>query len=191
MGDAPYPLFVLSDQVDVDYLNSVLQRTADSNDDCFALIPVSILDEKSPYACAPRKRWTDDPDPREIVSEGPKTPLPPSYVSSFVGKTLKDCASYLSNSPEDAAWSIDYFFALDEHCKNEDTILLARAFEDRNKGIHAFPAPTTQAVQKMFSVETSSDFEMKMEAYQNIIKEQGKVDRSIGTPWEFGDSDED
>ncbi|KAI1847812.1 hypothetical protein JX266_006307 [Neoarthrinium moseri] len=156
-----------------------------------ALVPVTIADSKSPYTYALEKQYTDGPGLREIMAEGSKRPLPSTHVSSFAGRSLRDCARYLGDSPDDVSWDKEYFFALDDKCVAEATMPLVNAFESESGDIHAFLAEADQAVDRIMTMETTADFELKMQGYQSVMKRDGKADRSIIIPFEFPDSDDE
>ncbi|KAI8965111.1 hypothetical protein F5Y11DRAFT_313888 [Daldinia sp. FL1419] len=176
----PYALFVLSENIDNDYLNDVLRRTTEANDGRSVFIVVSIPDTSSPYSCGPPRCYVGVGDEQRILTTGGTTAVPDSYISPFLGKTLEDCAAYLSGTPEDITWETEYFCALDEHSKEDDTMMMIRILP--NGRLHAFPRETKMAVLSMMTFLVD-DFEQRLGVYQRMCRRQGKPDRSVGVPW--------
>ncbi|OTB14553.1 hypothetical protein K445DRAFT_12807 [Daldinia sp. EC12] len=176
----PFPLFVLSEDIDVDYVNDVLRRTTESNYNVHVFVVVSIREESYPYACGPQRAFTKVGDESRVLSGECMIAVPDSYVSPFVGKTLEDCAAYLSGTPEDIVWETKFFCALDKYSKEDDTVTLVRILLDDT--LHAIPEKTSRVAGSLMTY-LRDDYERSLERYQRICRREGKPDRSVGVPW--------
>ncbi|KAF2648758.1 hypothetical protein K491DRAFT_698672 [Lophiostoma macrostomum CBS 122681] len=63
------------------------------------------------------------------IPEGSKPPLE-SLPSVWIGKTIEQCAQWLSQAPEDIAVNRIYFAVISENMKENDTVTLCRTVED-------------------------------------------------------------
>ncbi|KAM4060733.1 hypothetical protein HRG_001727 [Hirsutella rhossiliensis] len=184
--NSPFALFVLSETVDVEYINQFLRRTAEENDGNFFLTVVHIPDPSSPYACAPEHRTEGEGEgERSLPSDGTRPPIADSFASPFLGKTLEDCAKYLRATPNNKDWDDEYFCVLGEEDVSEDTVTLVRSFDDG--AVHAFPCSTGECARKMYTA-LGDNFEEKLQIYKDITDAEGDKDRSVGEPYEYDDT---
>lgn len=169
------------------YINAVIRRVFESEGSvAYKLSLVTSLD----YSCVPKKRYIDigDGEKREDIPPGTSPSVPSSFQSPFAGKTLQECASYMRDTPSDAAWQTEYFCTLDENDKSEDTIMLVRRFKNEDgTAVHAFPEPTGGVTEFIINY-IGDDWEDKMKRYKRVASKSGKEDRSVGVPFEFAQS---
>ncbi|KAK6956635.1 hypothetical protein Daesc_001914 [Daldinia eschscholtzii] len=187
---SPFPLFVLSEKASTEYLNDILQRTADVFGDCYFLTLVNIPDPSKPYDCAPDKEmaWEGDRE-YEVSQPGTEPPISEPFVSPFIGKTGEDCARYLIETPEDKVWNIENFCMITDDDVSEDTITLVHRFE--NGAVHSFPSTVEETWGNMMTIWTELFFEEKLQQYQFIMELEPEKDRSVGKPFEFEKWDEE
>jgi len=188
----PYALFVTAEDIDVDvgpaprlchpsltriqYINDTLTRAWKGDMEAAWELYLATDD----YDDAPKKR-TDNQ-----LSEGTKAPVSTDFKSPFIGKALEECAKWLQRAPEERELNREYFTALDEHSKEDDTVLLCRIVDSDGSGnvtLQYFPVPTGDTVVEM---QTSHGlvFDEKLQNYQRQRMTDGKPDRSKGEPYE-------
>lgn len=163
----------------------MLISTADGNDGDFFLVVVQIHSPSEPYACAPHFHTVGEGDEeRSVPSAGTRPPITDSFASPFLGRTVQDCAQYLRGTPNSKDWNKEYFCVLDDDDVDQDTIMVVRRLGGND--VHAFPCPVRETSRKIYTA-LSDNFEEKLLMYQRITKSEGNYDRSIGTPYEYGD----
>lgn len=126
------------------------------------------------YDDAPKVRNNNE------LAEGSKAPISESYASPFVGKTLEDCAKWLQQAPSDVAIDKEYFTALVEHSKEEDTVMACRINGSDESGeldIEYFPQGTDTIVQDMMT-NGGLKWNEKAWNYAAARMNDGKPDRS-------------
>lgn len=132
------------------------------------------------YEDAPKKRSDNE------LSEGTHAPISTGFRSPFVGKTLEECARWLQRGPDEVELNRQYFTALEEHSKEDDTVLLCRTVEsDDDSGnviLQYFPVPTGDAVAEM-QTSLGTKFDEKLQNYQRQRMQDGQPDRSKGEPY--------
>lgn len=164
-------------------MNQFIQRSANSNDGNFFLTVVHIQGDFNPYICAPNIRTISrGGDEWNLGEQGTRPPITNCFTSSFVGKSLTDCAEHLRKSPDGKTWSNEYFCALSEEDVGGDTVMLVRRFH--NGAIHAFPWTVAEAARKLYTA-FGDRFDEHMQMYKRITKGDGGEDRSIGEPFEY------
>ncbi|KAI1481016.1 hypothetical protein F4774DRAFT_408454 [Daldinia eschscholtzii] len=187
---SPFPLFVLSEKASAEYLNDILQRTADQFHSCYFLTLVHIPDPSKAYDCAPDKEMAREGDREYEVSQpGTKPPIPEPFVSPFIGKTAEDCARYLRETPENKVWNIENFCMITDDDVREDTITLVHGF--KNGAVHSFPVTVEETWENMFTMWTELFFEEKLQQHQFVTELEPEKDRSVGKPFEFERYDEE
>ncbi|KAL9110582.1 MAG: hypothetical protein Q9227_004940 [Pyrenula ochraceoflavens] len=168
----PYALFVTTDGVDVAYINKCLTRAWEGNFKAAWFLYVA-----ESYDGAPRKRTDNE------ISEGTKAPMS-DFQSPFLDCSLEECAKWLQSAPDEISLQREYFTALDQFSKEDDTILLCRYVETHTEGqstrkLQYFPVPTSDAVMSMQNA-LGLKFDEKLQNYQRSRMKDGKPDRSKG-----------
>lgn len=116
--------------------------------------------------------------------EGTKAPIQHGRFH-FTGKTLESCADWLRDAPDDVALNREYFTAMDQFSRADDTVLLCRAVRGQQPTklvIECFPEKTDNAVIQM-SVSLGIRFDEALRRYQIRRTVDGKPDRSKGQPY--------
>jgi hypothetical protein len=112
------------------------------------------------------------------LPEGTHAPAS-NFASSFIGKTLDECAEWLQSAPDDVALHREYFTALNEHSKVDDTVLLCRMI---NSKLQYFPVSTGDTVVEMMTSH-GTKFDERLQNYQRQRMRDSKPDRSKGKPY--------
>ena len=124
------------------------------------------------------KRSNGEPPP-----EATKPPLSESFKSPWVGRTVEECAQWLQDAPKDSAVLKDYFTAVNEFSKQDDTVLTCRVrFENGKLKVDYYPMPTEQ-ISMLMLTNRGSYFDERGSGYQARVKHEGKIDRSQGGPF--------
>ncbi len=196
----PYALFVIATDIDVNvssvptclllrsrltrillpqYANDCLTRAWKGNYEAAWELYLATDD----YNDAPKKR--DDNE----LSEGTRAPVAADFAFPFVGKTLEECAQWLQRTPEDVELNRQYFAALTQHSREDDTVLLCRIVNPDDSGnnnniiaLQYFPVPTGDAVIEM-QTALGMAFDERLQNYQRQRMQDGKPDRSKGEPY--------
>ncbi|KAF2822870.1 hypothetical protein CC86DRAFT_372667 [Ophiobolus disseminans] len=175
----PYALFVLDASISKEFLDDCLQRAHDGD-------PTpgwSFWVASTSYADMPAPPQTDKPD-----EEGTEPPLPDSWTSHWIGKTVEECAQWLQKQPtyEGEKYYLDssvrqgYFVAMDEWSKEDGTMLVCRVSkkEDGEElNVDFFPQRVEEVQMQMWTNEGSM-WENKAQAYRDTVRKEGKPDRS-------------
>ncbi|KAK7413933.1 hypothetical protein QQX98_007201 [Neonectria punicea] len=171
----PYALFVLTDDIDIDYLNGSLTRAYKGNYEAGWDLYVAT----DSYSDAPKRLENQYP-------EGTKAPLENSdFRSPFIGKSLESCAEWLKNAPDEVALNREYFTAVDQFSRADDTVLICRVVSGQDKGelaVEYFPEKTDDATTQM-AVSIGLKFDEALQRYQRNRVRDGKPDRSNGEPY--------
>lgn len=118
------------------------------------------------YGDMPKKR-NDKETP-----EGSVAPIPVSFVSPWIGKTLRECARWLQKAPKDVAVNRRYFTALIEDSKGEDTVLVCRIAQSPKSGdveVEYFPQPTDLVALHMVTNDDTR-FDEKALVYRRSLR---------------------
>lgn len=129
---------------------------------------------------APKTREDNKPP------EATKPPLSDSFKSPWAGKSLEDCAKWLRSAPSDVAVHKQYFTAMNEYSKEDDTVLVCRIVESKTGGefdLEYFPESTDTIVMSMWTND-SLKFDEKAQNYQRARMRDGKPDRSKAGPYQ-------
>jgi hypothetical protein len=110
------------------------------------------------------------PGERQPPPEATKPPIESWFKSPWIGKTVEDCARWLQNMPKDSAVQREYFTAMDQFSKEDDTVLTCRI--RNNNGVSMYMITNRE-----------SKFDEAGESYQARAKRNGKPDRSQGGPF--------
>ena len=120
------------------------------------------------------------PGERQPLLEGTKPPLSDSYKSPWIGKTVEDCAEWLQNMPSDSGIQREYFTAMNQFSKEDDTVLTCR-IRNANGKVKVDYYPLSTAVVSMYMITNrGSKFDEAGYNYQARMKREGKPDRSQG-----------
>ncbi|EON68582.1 hypothetical protein W97_07840 [Coniosporium apollinis CBS 100218] len=171
----PYALFVIAQGVNVDYINDSLTRAWKGDFEAAWELYLATDD----YEDAPKKRSDNE------LSEGTRAPISTDFKFPFIGKTLEDCAKWLQRAPDEVELNREYFTALGEHSKEDDTVMLCRIVDSDDAGnvtLQYFPVPTGDAVVEM-QTTLGVKFDEKLQNYQRQRMQDGKPDRSKGEPY--------
>ncbi|KAI8965379.1 hypothetical protein F5Y11DRAFT_312941 [Daldinia sp. FL1419] len=180
----PFALFILSDKITVEYINKLLQRVADDNYGVFCLTLVQTTDPSDPYDCAPDEvRIVEDGRESIISTDGTRPPIPDSFVSPFIGKSLEECAEFLRRTPDKKDWNREHFCVLGDDDVRDDTVTLVRGLD--NGRVHAYPETVELTGSSMFTMWTGNSFEEKLQMYQAGVEEHPEKDRSVGKAFEY------
>jgi hypothetical protein len=116
-------------------------------------------------------------------ANGTEPPIPESYESPWLGKTVEECARWLQAAPDDIASNKKHFAAMNEFSKEDDTVLLCRINTD-NGGfkVDYFPI-TTEHVAMYLHTSSGSRFEEAFGHYQSMAEDEGRPDKSQGGPY--------
>ena len=121
------------------------------------------------------------------IPEGSKPPLG-SLPSAWIGKTIEQCAQWLSEAPEDIAVNKRYFAVICEHMKEEDAVMLCRTVEDipeereEDRGqLQYFPVKT-ERTELILMQTIGIEFLERLMQYRTRRLQEGKPDRSKGGP---------
>lgn len=116
---------------------------------------------------------------------GTEPPISDTFTSPWVGKSLEDCAKWLQQAPADSAVHRDYFTAMNEFSKKDDTVLVCRVkSKDGDKiELEYFPQPTDKIVMEM-ATNGGLKFDEKAQNYQRSRMKDGKPDRSKAGPYQ-------
>ncbi|KAI1656459.1 hypothetical protein F4813DRAFT_364405 [Daldinia decipiens] len=189
----PFALFILSEKISVEYLNTLLERALDTSESSagwYILTVVHITDPSDPYGCAPDEVIVRDGDRvYRMPQKGTRPPLDDSFVSPFLGKTVEDCARYLRGTPDKKDWNREHFCVLCDDDLLEDTVTLVRGFE--HGAVHSFPCPVDEIWGKMMTMWNGRSFEEQLQTYQYIVEEHPDKDRSVGEAYELLEYEED
>ncbi|KAI1244684.1 hypothetical protein MGN70_014561 [Eutypa lata] len=159
-GPIPPFAFFVTAEVDGEYLNDALARAYKGN---FEAAWEQYLATDN-YQDAPRRV-------KNAYPEGTKAPIPANFSSPFVGKTLEDCAKWLQEAPDDVALNREYFTAVDNSSREDDTIQICRVI-----------AESTIQMSTSLGVK----FDEALQRYQRNRMRDGKPDRSKGVPYKKG-----
>jgi len=132
------------------------------------------------YNDAPKHR--DDNE----LPVGSEPPISSDYHSPFIGKTLEECAKWLQGAPDDVALHKTYFTALDEHSKEDDTVMMCRIVESKGEGevkLEYFPLET-DTIQMYIATSDGLKFDERALNYQRQRMQDGKPDRSKAGPYQ-------
>lgn len=80
----------------------------------------------------------------------------------------------------------EYFTAMDEHSKEDDTVMVCRVVKSKNSGdveLQYFPQPTGTIVMEM-ATNDGLKFDEKAQNYQRSRMRDGKPDRSKAGPYQ-------
>jgi hypothetical protein len=123
------------------------------------------------------------PGKRQDLPEGTKPPLEDSFNSPWIGNTIEDCAKWLHHMPNDSAIQKEYFAAMDQFSREDDTVLECR-IRIVNGAIEVDYYPLSTADISMYMISNrGSRFEEAGRSYQAQVKREGKPDRSQGGPF--------
>ncbi|CAM1501389.1 Fc.00g105510.m01.CDS01 [Cosmosporella sp. VM-42] len=171
----PYALFVLAEDIDVRYLNESLFQAYQGFDE----VAWDLYVATDSYNEAPTKLEGRYP-------EGTKAPLKDvGFRSSFIGQTLEFCGEWLQNAPAHIALNRDYFTAMDQFSRVDDTVLICRVIPAEDGGeliVEYFPEKTEDATIQI-SVSIGLRFDEALQRYQRNRMRDGKPDRSKGGPY--------
>ncbi|EMR71282.1 hypothetical protein UCREL1_1676 [Eutypa lata UCREL1] len=176
-GPIPPFAFFVTAEVDGEFLNDALTRAYKGN---FEAAWEQYLATDN-YQDAPRRV-------KNAYPEGTKAPIPANFSSPFVGKTLEDCAKWLQEAPDDVALNREYFTAVDNSSREDDTIQICRVIgkgELGNIQVECFPVPTAESTIQM-STSLGVKFDEALQRYQRNRMRDGKPDRSKGVPYKKG-----
>jgi hypothetical protein len=125
---------------------------------------------------------------------GTQPPLPASYSSPWIGKTVEDCAKWLQEMPRfqstnekkyvvDTGVNDETFLVLNEFSKEEDSVLVCRIAKEENgeSRVDYFPQGTDE-VQRQMWTNWSSMFDEKIINYQRVKFRDKLSDRSRSKP---------
>ncbi|KAF1843216.1 uncharacterized protein K460DRAFT_341102 [Cucurbitaria berberidis CBS 394.84] len=174
MNTPPFALFVLDKDINNEYINKGLESA--HGWDSMATWDLWVATDS--YDDMPKQSGDRQPPP-----EATKPPLADSYKSPWVGKTIEECAKWLQAAPEDTAVLKDYFTAVNEFSKEDDTVLTCRVrVEDGDLKVDYYPLPTKEIAMMMLT-NRGSYFDERGSAYQSVMRRNGKPDRSQGGPF--------
>jgi hypothetical protein len=98
-------------------------------------------------------------------------------------KTVQDCAKWLQAAPNDVASDKRHFAAMNEHSKEDNTVLLCRIKKDDGAfKVDYFPLPTAHVAMYLHT-NNGDRFEESFGSYQREMEDEGKPDRSQGGPY--------
>jgi hypothetical protein len=162
------------DAYTIQLVNAVLRRAWEGN----FQVHWSLWISTDKYSEAPHEREDNE------LSEGSTPPLQ-AVPSEWLGKSVEDCAKWLREAPAEVALNKHYFAILNEHMKEENTVMLVRIIEDHEEGkagqLEYFPVPSDQTVLVLLS-SGGLKFEEILVNYRRTQMIKGKPDRSYGGP---------
>jgi len=132
-------------------------------------------------------KYTDAPKkPENRYPEGTKAPIQDSSPQSpFTGKALESCAEWLRDAPDEVALNREYFTAMDQFSRTDDTILICRTIPSKESGkldVEYFPEKTDDATIQM-AISIGLNFDEALRRYQVNRMVDKKPDRSKGQPY--------
>lgn len=113
------------------------------------------------------------------------------FKPPFIGKTVEHCAKWLLNAPDDIALNREYFLAINEFSRSEDTLLICRIL-DRKDGeleIEYYPEEIGYTGLLM-AVMIGVKYDEALQHYQRNCMRDEKPDRSRGKSYDFPSYDE-
>lgn len=124
------------------------------------------------------------PGERQPPPEATKPLLDDSFKSPWVGKTVEDCAKWLQNAPNDSGVQREYFTAMNQFSKEDDTVLTCR-IRNENGGVKVdfYPLPTANISMYMLT-NRDTKFDEAGHSYQAKVRREGRPDRSQGGPFD-------
>lgn len=123
------------------------------------------------------------PGERQPPPEATQPPLDDSFKSPWIGKTIEECAQWLQNAPSDSGVQREYFTAMDQFSKEDDTVLTCRVRNENGEvEVDYYPLATKEIAMHMLT-NRGSKFDEAGHAYQTRMKREGKPDRSQGGPF--------
>ena len=104
-------------------MNSILQQAYDGS----TVEQWEYYLASDDYASIPRR------DPKEDASTGTEAPISESFKSPWIGKSVRDVATWLSKKPDDAYLEGKFFAVLDKKSK-QSKVVLCRIGDSKGKG---------------------------------------------------------
>ena len=99
---------------------------------------------------------------------------------------LRDCAKWLQKAPSEIAVQKQYFTAIDQHSKEDDTVMVCRVVDPDRAGdleLEYFPQPTNAILMEM-ATNDGLKFDEKAQNYQRSRMNDGQPDRSRVGPYQ-------
>lgn len=201
MSDPLYALFVLDESITKEVRVNCIKLPPNPNS------PTQYLEEALTRAYhgdnnsgfnfhVATTSYIDLPAPPEVhkgpPSSGTRPPLPASWSSPWIGKTVEDCAKWLQNMPKynstpekqylvDTAVNTNYFVMMNEFSVEEDIVFVCRVVKEGGEGgkgelrIEYFPQDTDKVQMMMW---TNWQFDERATNYVRARWSDGKPDRS-------------
>ncbi|KAF2443356.1 hypothetical protein P171DRAFT_414795 [Karstenula rhodostoma CBS 690.94] len=170
----PFALFVLDENIDIEYLNRSLKLAHDWDANAtWDLWVATNSYEDMPAA----------PGERQPPPEATKPPLENSFKSPWIGKTVEDCAVWLQNAPDNSGVEREYFTAMNRFSREDDTVLTCRVRSGSSRVEVGYYPLATADISMYMITNRGSRFDEAGYTYQARVRRDGKPDRSQGGPF--------
>lgn len=120
---------------------------------------------------------------RQPPPEATRPPITDSFRSPWIGKTVEECAKWLQAAAENSVVVRDYFTAINEFSKEDNTVSTCRVrIEDAGLKVDCYPI-STEEIAIMMLTNRGTVFGERGAEYQRTMKRDGKIDRSQEGPF--------